>query len=504
MSFPALLVVSGLCGYLALSYELVWYRVVSFASASRAVAFGLLLAFYLLGLALGSLAGGLWCRQWVGPEELRPFSRVALSVALANGVGFLVVPGFAWFATVGEWRYALPLVTIAAGCLGAALPLLTFLGVAPDERAGARFARVYLANIIGSAAGSLLTGYLLCDRWPVRTLAVWLLWLGAGLASVILAAARRHGLPVGAALTWTVAMAAALTAAAPWCYGQLYEKLLYKRDFTPGVRFAQVIENRQGVIAVAQNLTVYGNGAYDSVVSTGLRPDRNQIIRAYALAALHPRPREILEVGLGTGSWAQVLVHHPDCRRLTLVEINPGYRHLVATHAEVASVLGNPKVDLVIDDGRQWLLRHPERRFDAIVMNTTFHWRVKTSQLLSWEFLTLVRSRLAPAGIFYCNTTGSAAAVRTALAVFPFAMRVGSFIAVSDSPMSFDRTRWRQILSSYAIDGRTVFDPDDPKDRASLEDVVRYGDVEGRASLATRTASEEIITDDNMLGEWPR
>ena len=50
-------------------------------------------------------------------------------------------------------------------------------------------------------------------------------------------------------------------------------------------------------------------------------------------------------------------------------------------------MLHDPKVDIVIDDGRRWLNPPPDERFDVIVMNTTWHWRAHITDLLSTEFM---------------------------------------------------------------------------------------------------------------------
>src|SRR5476649_179179 len=108
-----------------------------------------------------------------------------------------------------------------------------------------------------------------------------------------------------------------------------------------------------------------------------------------------------------TGSWAQVIASNPDVASLTVVEINPGYLALIARSPQVASVLSNPKVTIVTDDGRRWLRANPGRHFDAIVSNTTWHFRASVTNLLSVEFLDLGRLHLNPGGIFFYNTTSS-------------------------------------------------------------------------------------------------
>src|SRR2546428_239072 len=83
----------------------------------------------------------------------------------------------------------------------------------------------------------------------------------------------------------------------------------------------------------------------------------------------HSPAREILMIGLGSGSWAQVVANLPSTRALTVIELNPAYTTLVSGNSSVASLLRNPRVTIVNDDGRRWLLRH-DIKFDFIVMNT--------------------------------------------------------------------------------------------------------------------------------------
>ena len=85
-------------------------------------------------------------------------------------------------------------------------------------------------------------------------------------------------------------------------------------------------------------------------------------------------------IGLSSGSWAQVIANNPNVASLTVVEINPGYLSLIAQEPEVASLLHNPKVTIVTDDGRRWLRANSGRRFDAIVSNTTWYYRANVSE----------------------------------------------------------------------------------------------------------------------------
>jgi spermidine synthase len=93
----------------------------------------------------------------------------------------------------------------------------------------------------------------------------------------------------------------------------------------PDGNFAKVLENRSGIIAVTDTGIVYGHGMYDGRFNTDLKHDTNGIVRPYALSLFHPAPRDVLMIGLSSGSWAQVIANNPDVASLTVIEINPGY-----------------------------------------------------------------------------------------------------------------------------------------------------------------------------------
>lgn len=515
MGFAVALAVAAAAGFIALSYEILWYRVISYASWGLPGAFGLLLAAYLFGLALGSRIAGAFCKDKTQAGDTKQLRALAIFTFVANIVAWLVVPAFGWSAKKYDWPPALAAVALAAALLGAILPLVAHFGIKPDDKAGANLSYVYLSNIIGSAAGSLITGFVFFDHWSLQAIGAIIACAGMVLvgALVVLAEMPRAGRLVS--LLSLVAVSALLVKATPSVYDRIWERLLYKWKFDEkDTRFLDVVETKSGVITVTQDGTVYGGGAYDGRVSTSIRWDRNGIFRAHSLAAMHPAPKNVLMIGLATGAWAQVVGNLPQVEKLTVVEINPGYLKLIAKYDEVKSLLTNPQVEIVIDDGRRWLNRHPDQKFDAVVMNTTWNWRGHSTNLLSVEFLELVRSRLAPGGILYFNTTSSDDVKRTAATVFSHAMRVYNFMAVSDSPFTFDKERWKTTLTTMKIDGEPIITIKNKDDEAFLADTIAYADtinepphdegLEKRESVLARAiaAGALVITDDNMVPEW--
>jgi spermidine synthase len=287
--------------------------------------------------------------------------------------------------------------------------------------------------------------------------------------------------------------------------------MLYKEQYA-GQRFEHLLENRHGVIAVTKEHYVFGGGIYDGMPLVDVKNDPNHLIRALSVTGMRPVPKRILVIGLGTGAWAQVLASLPGVEEMIAIEINPGYIDLIGRYPDVASLLHNPKVKFVVDDGRRWLNRHPDERFDAIVSNTTFNWHSYTTAILSTEFMGVARQHLKPNGVFLFNTTDSPNAFRTAFEVFPHGMRVMNFAVVSDSALDFDLGKFRGVLTNLRIDGSAPLDTTTISGRTRLDQLGAqllssngwYGNptLETRASMLPRVRQVAAITDDNMGTEW--
>jgi spermidine synthase len=497
-------------GLIALSYEIIWYRLYSFASGTSASCFAKLLGYYLLGIAYGSLAVRDACKKQLNQNVSKTLQVCSEVVVMGAIVAYLIGPLLAHSVVHVSYEFTFVFVFVAAALLGSAFPLLAHASIDPETGSGKHLGMLYLSNIIGSTLGSFVVGFVVLNYWSTRAASVMLLGLGVIVASALFALAGRGTRK--AMVVSGFAVCVLLGVFSRPIFAGMYERLLYKGTYKSGMRFAAVVENRNGAIAVDQSGTVYGGGAYDGRFDTDLVHDTNGLVRAFALAGLHPSPKDVLIIGLSSGSWAQVIANDPDIQHITIVEINPGYLQLIPQHPDVASLLRNPKVDIVIDDGRRWLVAHPNAKFDFILMNTTFNWRANMSDLLSIQFLELARAHLKPGGIEYYNTTWSKRAMATAIHVFPYALRFAGFMAVSDSPFKLDKELWKAKLAAYRIDGRPVFNFSNPYDREQFSAILRLADhvdvpaavVETRASLLQRLKSVRLITDDNMGTEWSR
>lgn len=511
-SMGVAMLVSGAAGFVALSYEIVWYRVFSFYTWSSAATFGVLLGVYLFGIAIGSLVSRRFCATRSSAGTAAELAPLAAFFGAANTLSYFVVPIMLRSMGIVAEAIVWPItVALAAGAMGAVLPQTSHFAIPADDKAGQRVSYLYVANIVGSTTGSLLTGFVLLDKLPIAKVCLVISLVGYAVCAALFAFSKRW---VTGGIGFAVAGAMLVVFGGPGFFDRVWEHMYWKDKLDAETRFQQVVENKHGVIGVTADNTVIGGGAYDGRISTSLMPDRNGIKRAYGLGAMHAAPHEVLMVGLASGAWCQVIIHNPEVVHVTAVEINSGYLEIIAKHDEVKSLLQNPKLTIEIDDGRRWLQRHPDRKFDAIVMNTTYNWRAHSTNLLSEEFMGLIRQHMNAGGIFFFNTTSAPEAAKTAMTVFPHGLRVYNFVAVSDSPMSFDKDRWRKLLTTYEIDGKKVLDLDTELGQQTLGWLMDWADsvnsapddesIERRESMLARIADARIVTDDNMATEFAK
>jgi len=97
---------------------------------------------------------------------------------------------------------------------------------------------------------------------------------------------------------------------------------------------------------------------------------------------------------MSAGAAAQVV------ERLDCVELNPDIQEVAKAFArENLDVLQNPRVRVIVNDGRNQLFLTPEK-YSVIISDATHPMSFDSWTLYSEEFYRLVRSRLKDGGIF--------------------------------------------------------------------------------------------------------
>ena len=262
--------------------------------------------------------------------------------------------------------------------------------------------------------------------------------------------------------------------------------------------FTHVIENRSGIITVDTDDTVFGNGMYDGHFNTDLKHDNNGIIRPYALSLVPSRParraddRPVLGL-LGAGHRQQSGGTHADRDRdqsgLCEADRAGAGSRLAADQSQ-----GHASSPTTAGAGCTSIR---ERHFDAIVSNTTWHFRANVTNLLSAEFLALVKDHLNPGGIFFYNTTDSARAQRTGCLAFGEGARFTNHMVVSPTPIAWDFAALAAHARSLSDRRPRQFDPARGEDRALLDQLMAM-----EASLTSKAPLRRAA--DRALPRHPR
>src|SRR5260370_3782339 len=146
---PLLLILFAGSGCSALIYEIVWYQLLQLVIGSTTVALGILLAIFMGGLCIGSLA--LPRLQWANQHPLRVYGWLEAGIAVC---GLLVLAGIPLFSgLLAPLSMLVPTVL-----MGASLPAIV-RRVEATPRGVAWWGLLYGGNTGGAGFGCLVRGF---------------------------------------------------------------------------------------------------------------------------------------------------------------------------------------------------------------------------------------------------------------------------------------------------------------------------------------------------------
>ena len=504
MNYPALL--SFFCGFVSLSLEIIWVRLYGFTMMSTPAAFGFVLMAYLAGIALGARWGGQACRKITDNSKLWQHALLALfiSALLTLAMPFI----FAWEHSQW-WRNPLIdfiFIALVSSVLAYVFPIAHHLGAGPSSgKQGQRFAWVYTSNVLGAALGPLVTGYVLLNVLTLQQTFVVIALLQLAAVGFFYWTQQEWRLRLPA-----VVASLALVMVLGMVSQYFDPHSLIQQVTSNGQKASQVIENKHGIITIFEpedlkkydrgDDAVYGGNVYDGRTNLSLIKNTNGLDRPLLLAALQPKPKRVLMVGLSIGSWLALANGFPGVEHIDVVEINSGYLQAAQAYPVQARALQDPRVNIVIDDARRWLKLHPHETYDLVIMNTTWHWRANSSFLLSQEYLQLIQKHMKPGAVMAFNATGSPDAFYTATQVFEHAYRYGNFVYAADFDFRErkDSNEAQEIYAQVSIEGKPLFAPDDPLIKQYLR--TKFIDIKLVEKVTERPL--ELITDKNAITEF--
>lgn len=499
-SYLFVLIAAGAIGYISLSQEILWYRTLGFIGAGKPHIFAYVLAAFLIGIASGAYRAEKICES----GNVYPYLiKILVISCIAYYASFAIIShGSGIFGKIFSLISFLA-VEYVAYLTGGVFPILAYIGV-NNSKNESGVSLVYFCNITGSILGPLVTGFVLLEYFSLTENIVIITILSIALTLIIIFASpcnksyKIRSCSAIAALTIAILLFHNLS------YANFLENLQYGNS-NGNKPFKTIIENRSGIITVQEDPSgdiIYGGGIYDGRMNIDPVINSNGITRAYMIAAMHPNPKRVLEIGLSSGSWAKVLTSYKPITELISIEINKGYIEIINNDPVNKSILTDKKAKLYFDDGRRWLKNNPNEKFDIIVMNTTYHWRNNITNLVSKEFLELAKTHLNKGGIIYYNTTGSKDVIYTAANVFSYVTIFDNFVAASDSPFVLNDVQKKENFLKFIDDSnRPIFKIDNKKYQNKLSELINYN-FPDTASEILNKRDLWLITDDNMATEY--
>jgi predicted membrane-bound spermidine synthase len=467
---PALwIVLYAASGFCALSLEILWFRLMEVAVKSTAFTFGTVLAVYLLGSAVGSLAGARLVARVGQPLTAFLACQCLLLILSALAVvGIVMLPADLsatrwlmdyWAGPSGMplghvWNWpallrvylALPLALygLPTVLMGLSFPILQRAVQNDPRTSGHKVGLLQAANIAGCVAGSLLVGLVALNWFGTPGTLRLLLCFGLVFAGLGL---RRGGAaavfaPLGLALAVLIVVLPGERALWLRLHGLSGGEAFFDEDATALVALTPEDDGRwrMSVNGTSNSWLPYGG------VHTWL---------GAIPAIVHPEPRDVAIIGLASGDTAWGAACRRETRNEVVFEIcSPQLRLLRAFAARPAEspalrgLLSDPRVRIVVADGRHALERE-SALYDVIELDALRPYHAGSGNLYSLEFFESCRRHLKPGGVM-CTWAPTPRTYGTFLRAFPYVLDFvdGKILVGSSGPLDVDLAAWRERLGT--------------------------------------------------------
>ena len=527
-------------GFVTISTQVSWTRILTMIIGSSTYAFSIVVALFLIGLALGA-----WLvarkdrsdrlRSTILKVEVLTAIGLLLSLFTLNRIPALLVTLGLYFQT-SSWLGLLALQIMSATLLilmpallmGMVMPLVLVWASGDRTTAVARVGRSYAINTIGAIAGAFITGFLLIPKTSTR----FTLLLAATCCLIVAAVAYRPAegardpalkralaiglIPIVTIALFVIAPRMNLADLSIGAYDSLVRVLAQTREGVnaesndaPKPDVHELLMYEEGPTATVSvrrdqdTVSMAINGRTNASDSNYDMPTQVMLGQLPLLVA--PNINNGLIIGYATGITVGAMLQSP-IQSVTCLELEPK----TVTGSKFFDHINNrplddPRTTLIIDDARTFLRVTPNR-YDMIVSEPSHPWVPGVANLFTQEFFELGRARLNEQGIFVqwvqiyqLSTESLRSVLATYTSVFPHVLvfRVGGLnkgkdllLVGSNQPLNLDRLSERMTDQRMAAEMARV----DLKDEAA----VREWYVCDESKLRPAVAGAKINTDDNM------
>jgi spermidine synthase len=434
----------GLSGMTALAAEVIWTRILSLLFGGTVYSFSLILAVFLVGLGLGSGVGSALARSVARPRTALGVCQMLLCAAIA-WTSYMLTDSLPYWPinpsmTTTPW-YALQLdlvrtfwaVLPGAILWGASFPLALAAVAVPGQDPGRLVGGVYAANTVGAIIGSLGSSLLLVawigTQHSEQLLIITCLMSGA----LLLSWQPPESQQASVRLDWIGTIALLVCAV-------VVVQLVRMINPIPGAlvaygRYAASRLNETDVLYLGEGMTAsvavsrlknsdvlnYHN-AGKVQASSEPQDMRLQRMLGHLTTLVSAHPQSVVVIGCGAGVTAGAVSVDPAVQQVTIAEIEPLVPRVVSTYFAQYNfnVVQNPKVRVVIDDGRHYVLTRHDK-FDALTSDPLDPWVKGAAMLYTKEFFDVVKQHLNPGGVvtlFVQLYESNIEAVKSELATF--------------------------------------------------------------------------------------
>ena len=408
-----------LTGFVALVNEVAWTRVLALTIGPTTYAFSAMLSLFILGLAIGSSAAAR-----LAANTRQPMAALGVVMMLSGAAALMAIPQAgslplrvaglvrsidADFGQVlrGEVTIWAALLLPLAAAFGAAFPLALRVAARDTDRAPHEAALLYGVNTAGAIAGSFAAGFLLVPLLGLqRTIEASAFLVMAGGVGVLAWARVRRAITVVAGIV-VVAFGGLAAGAGRWDAALLsagaykYAPYIHGPDLESTLRAGSLLYYRDGPAGTVSVRRVAGvlSLAIDGKVDASNGGDMlTQKLLAHVPLLLHPRPRRVAIIGLGSGVTLGAALRHP-IDRVDTIEIS---REVVDAsrffERENHRALGDSRTRVIVGDGRSHL-RLASAPYDVIISEPSNPWMSGVASLFTREFFLAARRALVPDGI---------------------------------------------------------------------------------------------------------
>src|SRR5512137_234411 len=424
--FTAFLLVALVTGASSFLYEIGWIRMLTLVLGASTHAFELMLASFILGLAVG----GLWIRRRIdGATSLaRTLGVVQVAMGLlavatlpAYGFTFHLMQAVVRSVERSDAGYLLfnlasngiagAVMLPATFCAGMTLPLVT-CALLRDGYGERSIGAVYAANTVGAIAGVFAAVHLGLPLLGLKGLVASGAALDVALGIFLLASAGALRIPRHALLSAAGVVAVAAVAFTVDLDVRKMASGVYRHGNLMAGADRQVLHHRDGKTATVSVVAegrgarmIKTNGKADAtlmmVPGRAPEPDEATMVLLGAVPlALHPGARTAAAIGFGSGLTTHTLLGSTTLERVDTIEIEPEMVEAARLFLpRVERAYSDPRGKVHVEDAKSFFAAG-DRRYDLIVSEPSNPWVSGVAGLFSEEFYRVARRHLAEGGLF--------------------------------------------------------------------------------------------------------